>query len=141
MKDLDQGDVQRDADAMGDLEDLREYIKRQYPNVEVRRETTSDDEGDADGWDYYLYIPGNEFKWPEPGDLFDVRCIDHLNGRWSTKGPSRLLHWLGWGGKGFSHHPEFGYGECPCKMDKMYVRVPLGSEWLKLEDDSGPAGD
>jgi hypothetical protein len=52
-----------------------------------------------------------------------------------------LLHWCGWGEKGFEWSQVYGYSECTCKTDKLYVRVPLGSEWLKLEDDSGPAGD
>jgi|SRR5690348_15096369 len=141
MKDLDQSDVDRDAEAMGDLEDLRAWVKGQYPNVEVQRETTSDDDGEADGWDYYLYIPHNEFRWPEPSSLFDVRCLQHPEGRWSTKGPSRSLHWLGW--KTTTQlHQEFSWRECPCDIRDMYVRVPLDAGWLKLEgDEDGPAGD
>jgi hypothetical protein len=144
MKDLDQSDVDADARDMEDLQGLQEWVKQQYPNVEVRRETVSDDDGEADGWSYFLYIPYNEFKWPEPGELFDVRCLEHKEGRWSTKGPQRNLHWLGYrSDKGdYKIHPEYRMDECPCKMDKMHVRVPLEDGWLKLEgDEDGPTGD
>ena len=138
MKDLDQSDVEADAERMADLQELQEWVKRQHPNVEVRRETTSDDCGLADGWDYYLYIPYNEFKWPEPGNLFELRCKNHLEGHWSTKGPSRNLHWMGWGEDGFTKHDVYMFSECPCPVSDLVVRVAIDGGYLELEDESEP---
>lgn len=63
-------------------------------------------------------VPVNEFKWPEPGELFTVTCVNHPTAVYYTKHIyMRGLH--------FIKAPEgFGpFGECPCPFSDLRVVV------------------
>lgn len=80
-----------------------------------------------------LTTDGREFRFPEPGRLFTMTCVNHPEGKWLTKHPAlRSIHWVGWdlsgGGGRHDLHPLFGIRECPCSFGDLRVVVDADGE-------------